>query len=115
MSAMATSTITPAAANRNRRDGPEGKGSGDKDDHRLLIAGLERRRRELREVAPLGDEDHGERGDERLAVSTLLLLDRPRLVGLVLAEVAANQERRHAEEENPCPDPNRFAGKQAQE
>jgi len=46
---------------------------------------------------------------------TLLLLDRPRLVGLVLAEVAANQERRHAEEENPCPNPNRFAGKQAQE
>src|ERR1700730_12462837 len=100
---------------RDRRDRPEGEGGGGKDDDRLLVAGLERRGRQLRQIAPFGDEDDGERRHEWPAVPNLFLLDGALFFDLLLPQVPANQQGRHDQEENPGPNPNRLPRQQAEQ
>ncbi len=59
-------------ADGQRRHGPTCQRGAGKDQHGLVVAGLEGDGRQLREVAPLGHQDHAERRQERPPAATVL-------------------------------------------
>src|SRR5207248_10567760 len=100
---------------RDPGHGPQRERGGDEDDDRRLIPRLQGRRGQLREVAPLGDEDDRKRGRERVSMAPLLALEFVLVIGLpALHEVLPNEEGGHHEEQDAGADPDWFAGKQAE-